>query len=120
MCATCRHARRCDYGGAAGDEARRDPAAVCWAGRWPDARGEVRWARVLHSGVPKAVRLQTGLAAAWRTLKHHLAADGLYAGCGCFVGPLRIWHWLLDAAPPERALAAAGQRVAGALGWLRW
>lgn len=122
MCQVCPFRTSCLFGAddQVAREARQNPEETCWAGRWPQADGTVVVDGIATVGVPWAVRLRLGVPAAFRVLRHHLRDGGLYAGCGCFVGPLRIWHWLLDAAPPERALAAAGQRVAGALGWLRW
>lgn len=107
MCIVCPFRRSCAFGGPAGDDARRDPEQTCWAGRWPHPDGTIILDGIASVGVPWGVRLRVGVPAALKVLRHHLRPNGLYAGCGCFVGPLRIWHWLLDAAPPERELAAA-------------
>lgn len=120
MCATCPFRGSCPFGGPAGDEARRDPEQTCWAGRWPRADGTVVVNGIATVGVPWAVRLRLGVPAAYRLLGHYLRADGLYAGCGCFVGPLRAWHRLVGAAPTDRHLAAAGQRIVCAISRLRW
>lgn len=120
MCETCPFCASCEFCGPAGDAARRDPDQTCWAGRWPRADGTVVVNGVATVGVPFAVRLRLGVRAACRVLRHHLQTDGLYAGCGCFVRPLRVWHGLLGAMPSDRGLVATRQRVAGAIGRLRW
>jgi hypothetical protein len=109
MCATCPFAAACRFGGETPEArlARAQPSEVCWAGRWPDPDGIIRVDGIATVGPPKAVRLRLWARATVAAWKRHMAEDGLYPGCGCFVGLLRLRETLLAPAPSDGALRAA-------------